>query len=138
MQLQLHMFVFDETFRTLHGQGGGVDLAPWYNQGEISILQMIFVCGSEEVALVDSSARIRIFSFVSLQFRFVSSFHKSDRPLHAQQSPVDRRPSGFKLPPMPYIHRQMDLASSFFILTIRAHPSLHIIWRRLALLREFP
>ena len=72
MQLQLHMFVFDETFRTLQGRGSGIDLAPWYSQG-ISILEMIFVCGSEEVALVDSSARVRIFSFISLQFRFVYS-----------------------------------------------------------------
>jgi hypothetical protein len=67
------MFVFDETFRTLQGQGGAIDLAPWYSQGQISILEMVFVGGSEEVALLDSGARVRIFSFVSLQFRFVSS-----------------------------------------------------------------
>ncbi|KAI9452888.1 hypothetical protein BJY52DRAFT_1124024 [Lactarius psammicola] len=66
---QLHMFVFDETFRTLQGQGSAIDLAPWYSQAEISILKMTFICGSEEVALVDSSARIRIFSFITLQFR---------------------------------------------------------------------
>ncbi|KAH9023069.1 hypothetical protein EDB83DRAFT_1992577 [Lactarius deliciosus] len=30
---------------------------------------MTFVCGGEEVALVDSSAQVRIFSFVTLQFR---------------------------------------------------------------------
>ncbi|KAN0136110.1 hypothetical protein V8E53_005970 [Lactarius tabidus] len=69
LALQLHLFVFDESFRTLQGQGSAVDLAPWYSQGEISILGMSFACGSEEVALVDSSAQVRIFSFVTLQFR---------------------------------------------------------------------
>ncbi|KAI9443965.1 hypothetical protein H4582DRAFT_1049491 [Lactarius indigo] len=68
-KLQLHLFVFDETFRTLQGQGSAVDLAPWYSQADISILKMSFVCGSEEVALVDSIACVRIFSFITLQFR---------------------------------------------------------------------
>ncbi|KAF8267057.1 hypothetical protein EI94DRAFT_1731643 [Lactarius quietus] len=68
-RLQLHMFIFDETFRTLQGQGSAIDLAPWYSQAEVSIMAMTVVCGSEEVALVDSSAQIRIFSFVTLQFR---------------------------------------------------------------------
>ncbi len=112
IQLQLHMFVFDETFRTLQGQGSAIDLAPWYSQGEISILKMTFVCGSEEVALVDSNARVRIFSFVTLQFRFVSSpFYRSGLPFPSQQSLVDRHPCSFKLPPMPYTHHQMDPAS---------------------------
>ncbi len=66
------MFVFDETFRALQGQGSAIELAPWYGEADISILKMTFVCASEEVALVDSSARIRIFSFITLQFRFVS------------------------------------------------------------------
>lgn len=68
-QLHIHMYVFDETFKTLQGQGSVVDLAPWYSQARISILQMTFVTGNEEVVLVDSSARARIFSFITLQFR---------------------------------------------------------------------
>ncbi|KAI9437151.1 hypothetical protein H4582DRAFT_2058133 [Lactarius indigo] len=68
-KLQLHVFVFDEAFRTLQGQGSAIDLVPWYRQAEISILNMTSVCGSEEVALVDSSACVRIFSFITLQFR---------------------------------------------------------------------
>ncbi|KAI9443805.1 hypothetical protein H4582DRAFT_1846182 [Lactarius indigo] len=68
-RLQLHVFVFDETFKTLEGQGGAINLASWYSQPEISILQMTFVCGREEVALVDSNAQVRIFSFVTLKFR---------------------------------------------------------------------
>lgn len=65
------MFVFDESFRTLLGVGSAIDLAPWYGQEEVSILGMGSVCGSEEVALVDSNAQVRIFSFATLQFRFV-------------------------------------------------------------------
>ncbi|KAI9443812.1 hypothetical protein H4582DRAFT_1039790 [Lactarius indigo] len=68
-KLQLHVFAFDETFETLQGQGSVIDLAPCYSQPEISILLMTFVCGSEEVALVDSSSQARIFSFVTLEFR---------------------------------------------------------------------
>ncbi len=67
------MLVFDETYKTLQRQGSAIDLAPWYSQAEISILHMASVCGREEVALVDSNSRVRIFSFVTLQFRFVSS-----------------------------------------------------------------
>ncbi|KAH9963060.1 hypothetical protein BJV74DRAFT_880022 [Russula compacta] len=69
IKLQIHMYVFDETFKTLQGQGSPVNLASWYSQAKISILQMAFVSGNEEVVLVDSSARARIFSFITLQFR---------------------------------------------------------------------
>ena len=72
IQLQLRVFVFDETFKTLQLQGSTINLAPWYSQAAISILQMTSVFGSEEVALVDSSAQVRVFSFITLQFRFVS------------------------------------------------------------------
>ncbi|KAI0302831.1 hypothetical protein B0F90DRAFT_1809754 [Multifurca ochricompacta] len=68
-KLQLHMFVFDETFKALRGQGSTVNLTPWYGQPGVSILQAAFVCGTEEIVLVDSSAQARIFSFVTLQFR---------------------------------------------------------------------
>jgi hypothetical protein len=67
--MQLYAFVFDETFRTLQGQGSPVSLAPWYSQAEISILQLSSVCGSDEVVLVDSNAQVRIFSFITQQFR---------------------------------------------------------------------
>jgi hypothetical protein len=73
LRLQLHVFVFDENFKTLQGRGGVINLANWYSQPGISIIQMTSVCGSEEVALVDSSAQVRVFSFVTLQFRSVSS-----------------------------------------------------------------
>ncbi|KAH9047539.1 hypothetical protein EDB83DRAFT_2267127 [Lactarius deliciosus] len=69
-KLRLHIFVFDETFKTLQGQGSGINIAPWYSQAsETSITHITFVCGTEEVAFVDSGAHARIFSFVSMQFR---------------------------------------------------------------------
>ncbi|KAH9047121.1 hypothetical protein EDB84DRAFT_1462824 [Lactarius hengduanensis] len=69
-KLHFHMFVFDETFKTLQGQGSGINLAPWYSQAsETSITHIAFVCGTEEVVFVDSAAQARIFSFVSMQFR---------------------------------------------------------------------
>jgi hypothetical protein len=66
---QLYAFVFDETFRSLQGLGSPISLAPWYGQAEVSILQLSSMCGSDEVALVDSNAQIRIFSFITQQFR---------------------------------------------------------------------
>ena len=73
-QLQLHAFVFDETFKTLQAQGSAINLVPWYSQAGISILQVAFVAGKEEMVLVDSNSRARIFSFISLQFRCVSPY----------------------------------------------------------------
>ena len=70
--MRLHSFVFDETFKTLQGQGSAINLIPWYGQADISIVQVSFVCGNDEVVLVDSSAQIRVFSFVTLQFRCAS------------------------------------------------------------------
>ena len=68
-QLQLHLFIFDETFKTLQGQGSAINLDPWYGQARVSILHIAFVSGKEEVVLVDSSSRARIFNFITLQFR---------------------------------------------------------------------
>ena len=68
-KMQLYVFVFDETFRSLRGLGTAISLAPWYNQADVSILQLSSVCGSDEVVLVDSNAQVRIFSFITLQFR---------------------------------------------------------------------
>ena len=67
--MQLYAFVFDEALKALQALGSPINLIPWYSQAEISILQLYFVCGNDEVVLVDSNAQIRIFSFVTLQFR---------------------------------------------------------------------
>lgn len=68
--MQLHLFIFDESYKTLQGQGTAINLAPWYRQTETLILHAAFVCGNEEVVLVDSKAQARVFSFVTLQFRY--------------------------------------------------------------------
>ncbi len=54
----------------LQGKGSPVSLAPWYGQAEISIIYISFVCGNDEMVLVDSNAQVRVFSFLTLQFRF--------------------------------------------------------------------
>ncbi|KDQ64238.1 hypothetical protein JAAARDRAFT_201615 [Jaapia argillacea MUCL 33604] len=66
--LQLHVFAFDETYTSLQGIGSAVNLVPWY-EGSNAILGMAFVSGNEEIVFVDDSARARIFSLVTQQFR---------------------------------------------------------------------
>jgi hypothetical protein len=68
-KMQLYAFMFDETFRSLQSQGSPINLAQWYSQADVSILQLSSVCGSDEVVLVDSNAQIRIFSFITQQIR---------------------------------------------------------------------
>jgi hypothetical protein len=68
-QMRLYTFMFDETFKGFQGQGSAINLSPLYSQAGISILKMSYVFGSDEVVLVDSNAQVRIFSFVTQQFR---------------------------------------------------------------------
>jgi len=67
-KLQLHIFTFDETFASLQALGSAVNLLPWYNEGT-AIRLACFVCGSEEILLIDSCAQARIFSLITQQFR---------------------------------------------------------------------
>lgn len=67
-QHQLYVFVFDENYGTLSAVGSAVNLSMWYAQG-LDLLHICFVCGSEEILLIDSSAQARIFSLITLQFR---------------------------------------------------------------------
>ncbi|PCH41519.1 hypothetical protein WOLCODRAFT_163166 [Wolfiporia cocos MD-104 SS10] len=67
-RLQLYIFVFDETYAALQGLGSSIDLGAWYD-GAVTIAHIAFVCGSEELVIVDGSARVRIFSVVTQQFR---------------------------------------------------------------------
>ncbi|KIM92371.1 hypothetical protein PILCRDRAFT_417 [Piloderma croceum F 1598] len=78
-KLFLHIFVFDECYGSMQALGSAVNLIPWYND-ETSICHACFVCGSQELLLVDSSAQARIFSLDTLQFRPAT--------LHLQQIPV--------------------------------------------------
>ncbi|KAL4249106.1 hypothetical protein ABKN59_005757 [Abortiporus biennis] len=69
-KLSLHVFAVDESFTRLEGLGGNVDLKAWYSQQEARILHAVFVCGSsEELALVDDSSSVRIYSLTTQQFR---------------------------------------------------------------------
>jgi hypothetical protein len=121
LQLQLHVFVFDENFKTLQGRGGAINLANWYSQQGISILQMTSVCGSEEVALVDSSAQVRVFSFVTVQFRFVSSI----LDLRALVSTTTGRPASIKLQRLPSaIYSSPDGSCLLVLHTHDSGPSL--------------
>ncbi|KAN0136073.1 hypothetical protein V8E53_005933 [Lactarius tabidus] len=65
-KLQLHMFVFDEEFKSLRGLGTPFDLLPFYIPG-VFITHACFVHGSEEILLIDSSAQARVFSLITLQ-----------------------------------------------------------------------
>ena len=68
--LQLHTFKFDETFTSLLGLGSPVNLSSWYDT-TVVIRHMTFVTGSEELLFVDDSARARMFSLITQQFRCV-------------------------------------------------------------------
>ncbi|KAF7356372.1 VWFA domain-containing protein [Mycena venus] len=67
-KLQLHIYVFDETFSSLQAWGSALDLNPWYAAGTF-VAQSCFVCGSEEILFVDTSGQARIFSLITQQFR---------------------------------------------------------------------
>jgi hypothetical protein len=108
-QLQLHVFVFDETLKTLRAQGRVIDLFPWYSQAGISILQVAFVSGKEEMVFVDSSSRARIFSFISLQFRCAPQYVIS-HPILLTGS-EDRLPCRFRHFPARYSRLLMGHAS---------------------------
>ncbi|KAK0239015.1 hypothetical protein EDD85DRAFT_527825 [Armillaria nabsnona] len=66
---KLHVFAFDETHSTLQGWGSAVNLAPWYASQSVSICHACFVCGSEEILLIDHGHQARVFSLITQQFR---------------------------------------------------------------------
>ncbi|KAH8114632.1 hypothetical protein DFH11DRAFT_1508603 [Phellopilus nigrolimitatus] len=67
--VQLHCFCFDERYTTLQGQGSAINLTSWYADSIPKIVNVHFVSGSDEFALVEESGRVRIFSSVTQQFR---------------------------------------------------------------------
>jgi hypothetical protein len=68
LQLQLHIFVFDETFAALNALGTAFNLTTWYPVATC-VCRMCFIYGSDEVLLVDSNMQARIFSTITQQFR---------------------------------------------------------------------
>ena len=120
IQLQLHVFVFDETFKTLQAWGSAINLTPWYG-AEISVLQMTFVCGGEEVALVNSSAQVRVFSLVTLQFRFGNPYLMSSIVCCSTSG----RPASIQLQTLPNaVYSSPDGSCLFVLLTCDSGPSL--------------
>ena len=118
--MQLYAFMFDESFRSLQGQGSPVSLAPLYDEADISILQLSTACGSDEVVLVDSNAHIRIFSFITQQFRYEFSFALLLRDLIATYQLLTRildiRPSLLELPSPPTAIYPSPDGSCLFVL----------------------
>ena len=63
------MFIFSMRHLALfNGLVRAFSLSQWYER-DASILHACFVTGNEEVLLVDSYARARVFSLVTRQFR---------------------------------------------------------------------
>jgi len=69
-KMQLHMFVFDEEFKSLRGLGTPFDLLRFYIPG-VSITHACFVHGSEEILLIDTNAQARVFSLITLQPKYL-------------------------------------------------------------------
>ncbi|KIK47713.1 hypothetical protein CY34DRAFT_8765 [Suillus luteus UH-Slu-Lm8-n1] len=66
-KLLLHIFVYDDT-RGFQASGSAINLTQWYTEGT-SISHACFICGSEELLLVDTFARARVYSLTTMQFR---------------------------------------------------------------------
>ncbi|KDN38013.1 hypothetical protein RSAG8_09786, partial [Rhizoctonia solani AG-8 WAC10335] len=69
--LKLSIFIFDELFANLRSRGSPIPLKNWYNQ-PVDISKLCFVSGIEEICLVETSGRVRIFSLITQQFRNAS------------------------------------------------------------------
>ncbi|KAG2136644.1 hypothetical protein DEU56DRAFT_356200 [Suillus clintonianus] len=65
-KLLLHNFVHDNI--RFQGSGSAINLTQLYGEG-VSIIHACFICGSEELLLVDSLAQARIYSLTTMQFR---------------------------------------------------------------------
>ncbi|KAG1848072.1 hypothetical protein DFJ58DRAFT_746884 [Suillus subalutaceus] len=66
-KLFLHIFVFDDTLG-FQASGSAVNLTQWYLEGT-SINHACFICGGEELLLVDTLAQARVYSLTTMQFR---------------------------------------------------------------------
>ncbi|KAG1809692.1 uncharacterized protein BJ212DRAFT_1379102 [Suillus subaureus] len=66
-KLLLHIFVFDDTLG-FQANGSAINLTQWYPE-ESSINHACFICGGEELLLVDTSAQARVYSLTTMQFR---------------------------------------------------------------------
>ena len=69
--ITLNSFFFDETHTHLSSQGSMVNLGKWYSELP-KIRSLLFISGSDEVAIAESGGRVRVFSLVSQNFRSVN------------------------------------------------------------------
>ncbi|KAG9082517.1 hypothetical protein FRC06_004956, partial [Ceratobasidium sp. 370] len=67
-ELKLSVYIFDEMFSGLRSRGSPIPFKGWYDAG-VRIENVCFVSGTEEVCLIESSGRARIFSLITQQFR---------------------------------------------------------------------
>ncbi|KAG2136636.1 hypothetical protein DEU56DRAFT_857679 [Suillus clintonianus] len=67
-KLLLHIYVYDDTRIGFQANGSAINLTQWYPEGT-SIKHASFICGGEELLLVDSSAQARVYSLTTMQFR---------------------------------------------------------------------
>ncbi|TFK74975.1 hypothetical protein BDN72DRAFT_832681 [Pluteus cervinus] len=81
----LHLFSFDETFKTLNSWGNALTLSNWYPP-EVSLTHLCFVPENDELLIVDSQNEARIFSLISQQFR-PASVSLSSSPIAVAASP---------------------------------------------------
>ncbi|KAG8687281.1 hypothetical protein FRC11_007479, partial [Ceratobasidium sp. 423] len=77
--LQLSIYIFDETFTNLRSRGSPISLKDWCDNRPVDLSKVLFVSGVEEVCLVETSGRVRIFSLIAQQFR--TPFLQVDRPI---------------------------------------------------------
>ncbi|EJD00191.1 uncharacterized protein FOMMEDRAFT_112544 [Fomitiporia mediterranea MF3/22] len=67
--VQLHFFVFDERYQSLQVQGSATNLTAWYTSGLPKIVCIHIISGNDELALLEDSGKVRVFSTLTQQFR---------------------------------------------------------------------
>ncbi|KAG1805444.1 uncharacterized protein BJ212DRAFT_1391820 [Suillus subaureus] len=67
-KLLLHIFVYDDNRVGFQANGSAINLTQWYPEGT-SIAHACFICGGEELLLVDTLAQARVYSLTTMQFR---------------------------------------------------------------------
>lgn len=61
--------MYDEKLSSLQALGGTINLKPWYSE-DVSLIHMRFISTSQELLLIDSGGRARIFSLITQQCRY--------------------------------------------------------------------
>lgn len=99
----MQVYTMDRDFATLQQRGAPDELTKWYQDGPLRISRVCFFSGSEEICLLESSGRIRVYSLQSRAFWPVSIVLES-APVMMQSSPdgsallvIERSPQGGRL-----------------------------------------